>query len=145
MGIPILKKEETMNELCPNCGSKMMQYKHSLNKQLVDIVTKLYYKPGKLSDLNITHVQINNAQKLRYWGLIEQIIGETDEWRVSWAGELFIRGKLHMRKTAITFHGKVTGHEGDAVTFQQLKPDNWITRPEYAETAIPKTEGGLFR
>lgn len=132
-------------ETCPHCGAKMMQYKHSLNKQLVDVLAKLYYKPGKFSDLDITHIQINNAQKLRYWYLIEQIPGSTDEWRVSWQGELFIRGKIKMKKTAISYHGQTTRHEGDALSFNDLKPEDWVTRPEYAETAIPKTEGGLFQ
>ena len=76
---------------CESCGHTLREYRHSLNKGLVQALQKLATKgEAKLSDLNLTVNQHNNFQKLQYWGLIEKKF--LDGIRVGEFGGLLFRG-----------------------------------------------------
>jgi len=63
-------------EICPCCGRKIVDYRHSLSQLLVGDLEMLYKVGGiaKLSEVDevfeLTHSQLANFQKLRYFGLV---------------------------------------------------------------------------
>ena len=62
-------------KLCPHCGAKMSEYCHSMSKSLARVIFRICQNlgPGRgfhVGSCQLTNPQINNLQKLRYWGLI---------------------------------------------------------------------------
>jgi hypothetical protein len=110
-------------KLCPYCGANMNPQHHNLNRNLAVVLLKLYNAPkntGKFSRLELTHTQINNAQKLKYWDLVLKIKG-TDYWKISTKGIQFVDGSRKMFERVITFRNKRIRFEGDLILFKNIR------------------------
>ena len=63
-------------KLCRHCGAKMVEYPHTLSRSLARVIFRICQNiragdPGfHVGSCGLTNSQINNLQKLRYWGLI---------------------------------------------------------------------------
>ena len=57
--------------ICPTCGTKIVEYKHSINKTLVSCLHRLNALGGRarLDKMQLDNTQFANFQKLRYFGL----------------------------------------------------------------------------
>lgn len=137
----MLKKDKA--SLCPTCGAKTVEYKHTMSVALVEGLTRLSKKQvANLKDLRLTRNQWDNFQKLRYWGLVEKFVDPKDQkrkggvWKVTTCGNNFLKGKLAVQKTVITYRGETKNYEGILITAPDVI-DGYKYRPEYAEEAVP--------
>lgn len=127
--------------ICPTCGHKIVDYKHSMTKVLVSCLRKLYNAGGKSKKgpMNLTTTQFGNFQKLRYFGLAE-LNPKTQEWMLMPSGLAFLRGKIRVPRYIITRSGKVIGISPESIDITQVK-DAVQYRVEWQEQARPN---GLF-
>lgn len=87
--------------ICPCCGHKSTIYKHILSNITVSALVDLYKKYVQLkregkegwvrlsSDLNLTHTQINNFQKLKHFGVVQNL---NNKWIITPLGIDFVLG-----------------------------------------------------
>lgn len=131
-------------KLCPHCGAKMVEYKHSLSSALAEGLRRLKQKGGgpiNLKTLGLTRNQWDNFQKLRYWGLVVKAVRDDGKhiggaWVITIDGMRFLNGHLRVAKCVWTYRGEAVRFEGDPVSFQEIIGP-YKTRPEYAREAIP--------
>jgi len=130
--------------ICETCGAKVVEYKHGLSIGLVRVLYVMASgaPPGSvvsMSDLKLTYSQRCNAQKLRYWYLIEKVHDQDSkggDWRVTNRGFEFLRGAISVPKDVWTFRGDTVRYEGRSRYIEQVT-DGWKWRPDYAREAIP--------
>lgn len=121
---------------CECCGAKVVEYKHSMTRALINTLIVFYEEVGDSwgkGDM-LSHNERCNFPKLRYWRLIEKKEG-TSEWRIRDLGKDFLAGHLHIPKKAITYRGEVVRREGDMVFLKDLK-GKFQRRADYAREAV---------
>lgn len=118
--------------VCPRCGAKQVEYKHTLSKGLVSFLWTLYHakKPTKLVDLPIDHSTFTNAQKTAYWNLAHSVDGS---WSLTERGMLFLSNRIEVERFVRTRNGKVVEREG-AIKVGDVDA-GWWKRIDYAEQA----------
>jgi hypothetical protein len=135
-----LVAEAEGTEKCPECDAGTKKHKHGLSGNLIEGLDRLYRHAGlkfaNLRVLDMERVQWDNFQKLKYWGLVEQLKVKSGEWRVTPKGEAFLRGRLKVPSSVITYRGIFVEYEGDDIGPEDAV-EEWKHRPEYAEDAVP--------
>ena len=102
---------------CECCGASLMTHKHSISKSLVVGLIRLYKAGGEcnIKELGLTRNQWDNFQKLKYWGLVQQVNVDgkqkTGVWKVTPKGLSFLAGREFIPKTLRTFRGAVVPSE----------------------------------
>lgn len=125
------------NEICPYCKRKMAIYKHTLNRVLVSALKKLnQYSVARLSTIELTHVEINNFSKLKYWGLVEKCNGS--EWKITQLGRDFLEGREWLYRQVLTCNDKVVNYDGDLVRVNTVTFE-LMTKDEFAKNKITIT------
>ena len=122
-------------EICNECQAKIIKYWHSLNKHLCSALIKIYsqhgLEPVKISHI-LSHNQLCNFQKLKYWDLVEKCSNEPGKggyWRITNKGERFIKGTIAVSQRVQTFRGQAVDRDGgstmiiDIIEGYQYKPD----------------------
>lgn len=128
-------------EICECCGAKIVEYKHVLNKGLVDALFRLskHNVPMPLTELDITRNQWTNFQKLRYWGLVDKALHTdgtgTGNWFVTSLGRAFIDNQVSVNKNVWTFRGETVKNDGDSVYFNEVYDPFYRDRADYAKDA----------
>ena len=93
-------------------------------------------------DLGLTHSQLANWQKLRYWGLIFKQEGDQDGiWRLADAGVAFLGG-ARVRARVWTYRGRMIEARPEdpvekEVTIGELVP-GFQLREDYARASRPR-------
>ena len=107
---------------CPVCGSKITDYKHSINKTLVECLARLYAMGGRsrLDMLGLDNTHFNNFQKLRYFGLAVPS-GENSEWQITNQGIWFLQGRIQISRFVITRNAKVIRSSTELVFITEVK------------------------
>lgn len=81
--------------------------------------------PINLKALGLTRTQWDNFQKLRYFGLVEQVAvsgkRQAGVWKITQLGLAFLAGKVVVPKFAWTFRGDVVRTEGPYITITEVK------------------------
>jgi uncharacterized protein YjhX (UPF0386 family) len=127
----------------------MAIYRHSLNKVLISALKKLnQYGVARLSAIGLTHVEINNFSKLKYWGLVAKCHG--NEWKITQLGRDFLEGREWLYRQALTYNDKVVNYEGELVCVNTVTFE-LMTKDEFAKNRItitipkqPDYSGKLF-
>lgn len=129
--------------ICPACNQKIVQYKHCLNKTLINNLSKLYHSGGKsrLDGMNLSHSEFTNFQKLRYFGLAYNN-RDTNEWILTGKGKAFLGGKETASKFVITENANVVEFSEEKVFISQIK-DCVQYKIDWQEQAAEK-EPSLF-
>lgn len=133
-----------MKDFCSHCGQKILKNKHifsaSLSNILLKIATKFFigdvFNPAK--DLQLTHNEINNLQKLQYWELIAKHYQDGRRLGGYWhltkrAGEV-LNGSA-VPQTVITFNNQILEVSEERITLEQAigyydLPEQWAERQE---------------
>jgi len=117
---------------CPYCNAKIVKYKHILNKPLVLALEKLADHPvgANIADIGLTHNQICNFQKLRYWKLTEKL-EKQGCWKVTDWGYRFLAG-MPVPKFVTTYRGKLEMASGEMVSVEQVIGRRYLKRTDYA-------------
>lgn len=121
-------------ENCECCGNVITAYTHNLNKplvsalrQLVDFYQKTQYIDHRVSgmacnlasDLNLTHNQLANFQKLQYFGLV---LDTKDGWFPTSLGIDFINGTEKVLNPVATFKNEVLPYTHKAWATHKTAP-----------------------
>lgn len=118
-------------EICPHCGAKMKKYYHRITPGLVGILIKCYdfvkakeQNRFKMNELNLSHSEYGNFQKLRFHALIakHKVEGEwvDREWVMTSRGIDFLCGRISVPKRVQTFRNRVTDHDPETIHIRQV-------------------------
>jgi len=130
-------------QICDCCGAQLTAYAHKLNQPLVTALSKLvaYYETKKeicnISDLGLSHNQINNFQKLRYFGLVKLI--QKGGYVPTELGIKFIYGEELAPDTAASLGNKVLGMDHEAWNTTKVRP-NWVHVTEIDSLSYKRRE-----
>ena len=141
---------------CPTCGRKDQEHRHKLNRPMAEALVRAWrvnrLKPFNPShDLGLSHSQLANWQKLRYWGLIGKEDGDPDgTWRITKFGVAFLGGQI-VTARVWTYRGKLAAPRPEdpaeeCVTIGEVIP-GFELREDYARAARPRPvdgQGNLF-
>lgn len=130
-------------KICPLCKQKIVQYKHCLNKTLINNLSKLYQSGGqsRLDVMKLSHSEFTNFQKLRYFGLAYND-KNTNEWILTRKGKAFLSGQENVSKFVITENANVVEFSEEKVFISQIK-DCVQYKIDWQEQAAEK-EADLF-
>lgn len=137
-------------ELCPHCGAKTVEYPHSLSRGLARVIFRICQNLGPAREFHVgscdlTNSQINNLQKLRYWGIIAKAPDETAKggnWILTDLGLQFAQGRIMMRRKVWTYRGEFVRFEGDQILITDVS-EGWKYRPDYARARQPRAQAEL--
>ena len=130
---------------CPTCGAKTVRYAHSLTDGLVRSLLKLYHTDAfnaiHYTELGLSHNELANFQKLRYWGLLMR--GAKDAkglWRMTEVGRLFCRGARAVYQRAVTYRAHHEGWEGQLIYIWDVLPPGDLTPVPYEPRRVAALE-----
>ncbi len=123
---------KTMRNVCPHCGGLVAKYPHFLSKTLALALAKIHnYGQANITRIDLTHTQINNFGKLRYWGLVERVHDQAGWWRITPAGRDFLSGRLQVYRCVWTFRNERERFDGELITIHDVLP-GYATRKDFA-------------
>lgn len=126
---------------CDCCGAKTVKYKHTMNKWMADSLHKLFLAGGRdhIRNLGLSHTQMNNFQKLKYWKLVEQVAADGEwvkgVWSVTDHGNNFITRGAMITKSVWTYRNRFVSFEGPAVFFREIHDEKVKQSEQYWEEA----------
>ena len=129
---------------CPHCDAKMVEYKHSLSKNLLRGFARIVYsvEPAlrfQFKDCEfLSYSQASNMQKLRYWGMIQKEAdeaGKGGDWLITPLAIKFLKGELSLPVAVWSYRAAWVRDEGATKTVDQIT-DGWKYRPKYAAEAV---------
>lgn len=108
--------------ICPTCGHKSVDYKHSINKTLVSGLARLNAVGGRarLDRLGLDNTVFNNFQKLRYFNLALST-NDNFEWQITNEGVWFLQGRVQIPRYVITRNASVVRTSTELVYITQVK------------------------
>lgn len=108
--------------ICPTCGTKIVEYKHSINKTLVSCLARLNMMGGRarLDKMQLDNTQFANFQKLRYFGLAIPS-NENNEWQITNHGVWFLQGRIQVSRFVFTKNAMVTRKSNELVFITDVK------------------------
>lgn len=108
--------------ICPTCGHKSVDYKHSINKTLVSGLARLNAVGGRarLDRLGLDNTVFNNFQKLRYFNLAVST-NDNFEWQITNDGVWFLQGRVQIPRYVITRNASVVRTSPELVYITQVK------------------------
>lgn len=120
---------------CPHCDGKTVEHRHVMTKGLVSALTK-FYEAGEgkiaLKDVDLTHNQHANFQKLRYWDLV-QMSETAGQWYLTTYGRMFVNGELQIPKALWTYRTVVVETEDPKVFIYEVTDDQaYMKKEDYA-------------
>lgn len=127
--------------ICPTCGRKSVDYKHTINKTLVSGLARLNAAGGRarLDDLGLDNTVFNNFQKLQYFKLAIPT-HDNCEWQITNEGVWFLQGRVQIPRFVITRNAAVIRNSPELVFITQVK-DCVQYKAEWREQA---RQPGLF-
>jgi len=108
--------------ICPACGRKITEYKHTINKTLVAGLARLNALGGRarIDRMGLDYTQFTNFQKLRYFGLAIPT-NEHSEWQITEQGVWFLQGRIQISRFVITRNANVVRKSTELVFINQIK------------------------
>lgn len=112
---------------CPVCTQYAKVYRRKINAGMANSLIRMYRTGGRDWVHVPTQIGARSREegKLAYWGLIEEQMSTRDDggrqgyWRVTDAGERFIRLGTRVPKYALIYNGRPLGFEGPEVTIRE--------------------------
>lgn len=95
-------------------------------------------------ELQLTHSEYGNFQKLRFHGLIAKYkpegVWEKGKWLMTSRGADFLKGNLRIPDRVQTFRNRVTDHAEDYVSVKDVigTEPYWDSVPDFAIAALPE-------
>ena len=108
--------------ICPMCGHKVVEYKHSMNKTLVSCLARLNALGGRarLDKMQLDNTQFSNFQKLRYFHLVIPT-NENNEWQITDQGVWFLQGRIQISRFVVTKNAMVIRESNELVFINDVK------------------------
>ncbi len=136
---------------CEHCNAKMVEYRHVLNKSLVNILVYILDNNYELvmKDVRgrLTHNQLANLQKLRYFDLIVNPKDEEGKridgvWILTETGLDFVFGNIGVKKAVFTYRGEPQRFDGETVFFKDIDEETWRKKQDYIKDQVAKRFDG---
>lgn len=132
--------------VCPACGQNTLDHRHTLTRPIAEGLLRLFHAgggPAKISDLMSSRSMLDNFQKLRYWGLVEQSRDADGrrldgQWNITPLGEQFCLGEVAVFRRVWTYLGTFLEHDESSgrVRISELQP-GYLDRSQYSNAARP--------
>lgn len=110
-----------MGTICQTCGAKTVRYTHALNPVLARGLLALHKAgggPARVVNLPLTRSEMDNFQKLRYFGLVRS--PERGLWELTGAGREFIAGRRRAPSHVTTYRGSVVERSDDRIWIHEI-------------------------
>lgn len=108
--------DEKLNGLrpvkCPCCKRPASKSPRRITKKMVVTLVKMHLRHE--GDAKVLRDHSGDYAKLRHWGLTEQVVH--GKWRLTPLGAEFLRGRVEVRQTAITYNRALLSFDGPPVT-----------------------------
>lgn len=144
-----LRSQLKVGAKCPCCGQMAKVYRRKLNSGMARSLVEMYRAapPSSAGGTAFIHLpttigaRSREEGKLRYWGLVEEQVtsrpdgGRAGWWRVTAKGELFIQGRLQVKRYALVYDGKCLGLDGDPIGIREALGDGFNYAELMAATA----------
>lgn len=141
---------------CPHCDAKMVEYRHTINKNMVKCLFVILeaggIMPFKEFNNKVTYNQRNNFQKLQYWGLVKKVKDKLSDERRAGVWALtdkcldFLQGILEINKNVFTYRNKTMRFEGEFISIEDLEYEPYRQKLDYNSDQVPRyvTDDGQF-
>ena len=108
--------------ICPECGHKIVEYKHTINKTLVVGLARLNALGGRarIDRMGLDYTQFTNFQKLRYFGLAVPT-NQNSEWQITDHGIWFLQGRIQISRFGITRNANIVRKSTELVFINEVK------------------------
>lgn len=126
--------------ICECCGSKIVKYSFVFNKGLARCLYLMRNSQNgiELKDLKITGSMYSNFPKLRYWNLIEPIMGENTRkggcWKITRQGLAFLAGEIDIPKKVTMFKKSIDSFSNERIYFKEIS-NGYEYRQDYKDQA----------
>lgn len=118
-----------MENYCPHCGAKMVEYKQRLTPGLVSCLSKAieFVHANNRNefhlqrDLNLTKTEFANFQKLRYFALVAQVEGKDGSWLITSRGGEFLRNEKGIPEFVKTYRNKVQSKSNTVLFYRDFR------------------------
>lgn len=141
-------------EECGHCGHVVTAFTHNLNKPLINLfirfVEEYLRNPRPINvnqEIQATHTQLCNWQKLRYFDLIKEVDGQ-GLWVPTSIGIDFYYGEITMLTPVATINAEVIPDDHEAwethtrdrqwKTIREIEETHYKKRPEYQAEKSPQ-------
>lgn len=130
------------NPLCPECGAKLVEYKHGLAKGLVRGLWKLGkggLGPQEIASIGLSKGEYTNFAKLAYWDLVKKISddsGKGGRWQLTRQGQAWLAGEIRLQRFCWVYRKVVQRYEGPWLSIDDVT-GGYKYKPEYAREAVP--------
>lgn len=120
-------------KLCETCGGKIVRYKHVMSRGLANALIA-FAREGKrarrIGKTRLTHNQMNNFQKLRYWKLVRQVgVGShSGVWEITRRGWEFLAEERSVPRYTRTFRAEVVAVSKQKVYVSDIPVDPFYLR-----------------
>lgn len=126
----LLRKFARDGHRCPCCSQLAKVYRRKINSGMARALVRMYRAAGldwlhKPTVLKGFGAAARDESLLRYWSLIVEEIEERPDggrsgwWRVTVAGEAFLRREVAVLKYALVYDGRLLKLEGPEVRIQE--------------------------
>lgn len=120
---------ETNHGKCPHCGANTKSFWHRVTPGLVGCLIKAidFVKTNNKNcfhlghDLNLSKVEYNNFQKLRFHGLVAKVPEKPGYWLITRRGGQFLRGEIVIPDSVETYRNAVKNHSPKMIHIGELK------------------------
>ena len=140
----------TTNDRCQHCGAKMNKYWHRLTPVMVRALVKTLQvvrdqdnNHVQISDVDLSHSEYGNYQKLRYHGLIAKHHddeGNFDGWLITKRGGQFLRGEVCLPLRVQTFRNRVVEHDSQLVYISDVIGHTPFTQLDFSPEPATSAE-----
>ena len=132
-------------QVCACCQQAMIEHRQTLSSGLVRSLWTAYKLRGqnlfRVSELELTHTEQANWQKLRYWGLAEKVASCPGKWAVTQDGMEFLLGGMRVCHALWTYRGEVVDRDRSKLVGPGDCWDDYRSRVEWMQDARDRDPG----
>jgi hypothetical protein len=103
-----------------------------------------HHQGVEIKTLKMTSSMWTNFQKLRYWGLIEPVMGENTRkggyWKITRLGSTFLQGGCKIPKKVVMFRNKLDSESDELISFSKVT-DGYEYREDYKQQIKSVSKG----
>lgn len=131
---------------CEHCGGKLTGRWEKLSKGLCRTLVKFWQVSGRgkkpmhlLQECSFTTNEVNNFQKLRYFGLVKKT-PVTGFWQITDTGQAFVFDSIGIERAVLVFRNEVVERSTDIVPITAIMRTDpyWLQKPDF--TPVPMFE-----
>ena len=125
--------------VCPCCGRLARMRRGHISASMARTLIKIFQaSPREPFQCRSVFARDSNGDyaKLRYWGLLKKAGKKAGWWRLTALGRAFVRGRVEVPATALTYNRRLCGLTGDPVSIR----DCFANVDDY-ESMLRRTRG----